>query len=114
MVLITSFSLFSLPSEGETTFVFPHRDKVAHFGFHGIIVFLGTLFVRERRAMNFDINRGIIQMFLFSVIYGIIIEVLQWVMPYDRTAELWDILANLSGAVFGVLLIKRYLTRIAK
>ncbi len=114
MVLITSFSLFSLPIEGEETFVFPHRDKIAHFCFHGVIVFLGTLFVREQRAANFNVNSGIMQMLLFSAVYGVIIEVLQWAMPYDRAAELWDILANLSGAVFGVLLIKRYLTRIAK
>lgn len=114
MVLITLFSLFSLPDTGEETLDFPHRDKVAHFGFHFVIVFLGTLFVRERRMSKFKINRGIVQIFLFSAGYGVAIEVLQYVMPFDRTAELWDILANLSGAVFGVLLIKKYLTRTAK
>ena len=114
MMLITSFSLFSLPDTTTGFFDFPHRDKVAHFGFHCVIVILGALFIKERQKAHFKINQGIVQIFLFSIVYGIGIEFLQYIMPYDRAAELWDLLANLSGAVFGVLLIKKYLTRIAK
>lgn len=114
MVLITLFSLFSLPSYGEGLVDIPHKDKLAHFVFHTAIVCLGTLFVRERKASKFKINVAIVQMFFFALVYGIFIEVLQYVMPYARSAELLDVLANFSGAVFGGLLIKKYLTRIAK
>jgi len=113
MVLITLFSLFSFPGNGIAGFItIPHSDKIVHFGFHFIIVILGTLFVKERSVLSFTVNRVIFNLFLFSFIYGVVIELLQYIMPYGRAAEIWDVLANLSGAVFGGLLIKKYLSRI--
>ena len=114
MVLITLFSLFSLPSYGEGLIDFPHKDKLAHFVFHVAIVCLGTLFLQERKASEFKIDVAIVQMFFFALVYGLLIEVLQYVMPFARSAELLDVLANLSGAVFGSLLIKKYLSRAVK
>ncbi len=114
MVIITLFSLFSFPGEDMGFINIPYLDKIAHFTFHCIILVLGTLFRRERRPNHFVKNKAILGMFLFSVAYGIVIETLQFTMPFGRAAEIWDILANLSGALFGVLLIKKYLSLIEK
>ncbi|MEO0571155.1 MAG: VanZ family protein [Bacteroidota bacterium] len=108
MVLITSFSLFSFSSEGEDRIWFPHLDKIAHFTFHFGILVLGALAINEMSPKIGDWKRGIAFLFLFSISYGLLIELLQWGMPFGRSAEFWDVLANLTGALVGVLLIQKY------
>ncbi len=114
MVIITLFSLFSFPDEGIGFVRIPYLDKIAHFTFHCFIIVLGTLAIQERPSNHSGKKKPMLGLFLFSVAYGIVIETLQFVMPYGRAAEIWDILANLSGALFGVLLIKKYLSLIEK
>lgn len=108
MVLITLLSLFSFPADEEQKIWVPHLDKLVHAGFHCGIVVLGSLFLKKIGASFKSTNTIFIRIFIFSVLYGILIELLQHIMPYDRAAEIWDILANLTGALLGVLLIKKY------
>ncbi len=111
MVLITLLSLFSFPGDGEQKIWFPHLDKLVHAGFHCGIVILGSLSFKKSGA---SLNTIFLGIFIFSALYGILIEFLQYVMPYGRAAEIWDVLANLTGASLGVLLIKKYFSRIGK
>ena len=110
MVIITLSSLFSFPDDATGGIDIPHMDKMVHFTFHCLLVVFGVLAFKERRGQAFKIGRAIAQFFVFSLVYGIIIEVLQYYMPFDRSAEFWDVLANLSGALVGILLIKKYLS----
>jgi len=43
---------------------------------------------------------------LFSFLYGIIIEVLQLLMQFGRSAEMSDVVANAIGILAAVLLIQ--------
>lgn len=108
MVFITSLSLFSFSSEGEDEIWFPHLDKVVHFTFHFIIIVLGVLFLNEVVLEKWDSRKKIKSVFTFSISYGLLIELLQWSMPFDRSAEVWDVLANVLGAIMGSLLIQKY------
>ncbi len=110
MVIITLFSLFSFPDDVTGGIDIAHMDKMVHFTFHCVLVVLGILAYKERKGQTFKIGWAITQFFVFSLVYGIIIEVLQYYMPFDRSAEFWDVLANLSGALVGILLIKKYLS----
>lgn len=83
-------------------------DKMVHFVFHLIFVVLGSLFLKEKTRGAFQLNKVILIILISAILYGIIIEVLQNVMPFDRAAEIWDVLANTMGAIFGGLLIKKY------
>ena len=105
MVLITSLSLFSFSTE-EDKIEFPHLDKIVHFSFHFGILVLGALFLGEVAPQSWDWRKKITFLLLFSLSYGISIELLQWIMPFERSAEFWDVLANLAGAVMGGLLIQ--------
>ncbi len=107
MVLITSLSLFSFSSEEEDRIWFPNLDKVVHFTFHFVILVLGVLFLNETTSQGWDWKKKIRALFIFSITYGLLIEVLQWLMPFDRSAEVWDVLANLGGATMGGLLIQK-------
>ncbi|MDT0605666.1 VanZ family protein [Croceitalea rosinachiae] len=110
MVFVTLLSLFSFSDIDESKIWIPHMDKMVHFTFYGVMVILGTLFLKEKTKKSFQAKRDVKRMFLFALCYGIFIEVLQYLMPFDRAAEIWDVLANTLGAFFGVLLIKKYLS----
>ncbi|MEM1257874.1 MAG: VanZ family protein [Bacteroidota bacterium] len=108
MVFITSSSLFSFSSEGEDRIWFPHLDKIVHVIFHFGILVLGAHAIYEIGPKKWNWGKRITSLLLFSVSYGLVIELLQWIMPFDRSAEFWDVLANLTGALGGVLLIQKY------
>lgn len=106
-MFITSLSLFSFSSEGEEEIWFPHLDKVVHFTFHFIIIVLGMLFLNEVVPEKWNWKKKTKLVFAFSIGYGLLIELLQWVMPFDRSAEVWDVLANVLGGIMGSLLIQK-------
>lgn len=106
-MLITSLSLFSF-SDKESEIWFPHLDKIVHFTFYLVLVLLGAFSFREViKRPSLVKNQGMI-LFGFSLVYGMLIELLQHIMPYNRSAEVWDMLANFAGALTGTLLIQRY------
>lgn len=114
MVFVTLLSLFSFPDDATDVITIPYFDKIVHFTFHCVIIILGVLSFRERNSYDFKLMTTLIGLVLFSISYGILIEVLQYYMPFDRAAEIWDVLANTLGAFFGVLLIKNYLSLTTK
>lgn len=107
-MLITSFSLFSFSSEGEERIWFPHLDKIVHVAFHFFLVILGVLFLKENFHKHLSMGKRVGFPIAFSISYGLLIELLQSLMSFGRTAEIWDVLANLTGALMGGLLIQRY------
>lgn len=107
-MLITSLSLFSFSSEGEDRIWFPNLDKIVHAVFHFFLVVLGVLFLKENSHKPLSIGKRVSYIIGFSIGYGVLIELLQSIMPFGRTAEVWDVLANLTGAIMGGLLIQRY------
>ncbi len=108
MVFITLLSLFSFSGVETEGWEFPHEDKLAHFVFYFVAVVLGALCLAERGRERRNSKRLIVSVILFSIIFGIVIEGLQWIMPFGREADLWDIFANSLGAIVGGLLIQRY------
>ena len=113
VVFVTLLSLFSSPDIGEGGIRIPNADKIVHFIFYCGMVALGTLFLREK-TNAFDVGKHTIWALVFAISYGVLMEILQHIMPFERAAEIWDVLANTLGAIFGVLLIKKYLSLIAK
>jgi len=114
LVLITLASLFSFSEDVSSGINIPYFDKIVHFIFHCVLVIFGVFSFIENQNDVFNLKKALNKLVLFSIIYGISIEVLQYVMPFNRAAEIWDVLANTLGAFAGVLLIKKYLSLTAK
>jgi len=108
VVTITILSLFSFSEFDDSGIRIPYLDKITHFIFHLIFVVLGSLFLKEKKGEAFQPNKGIVIILIVAIFYGILIEVLQHIMPFGRAAEIWDVLANTMGAILGGLLIKKY------
>jgi hypothetical protein len=62
---------------------------------------LGALFLRERKGLKNRTGVALAAMAIVLILYGIVIEVLQGMTALDRSAEWWDIVANLLGVGSG-------------
>lgn len=113
MVFITSLSLFSLSGLGNYTHAIeiPHVDKVVHFIFYFVAIISGSLFLREFKKNNISLVKASHKMFIFSIVYGMIIEVLQYSITENRQGDFFDFIANSLGALAGWLLIKYLISR---
>lgn len=79
-------------------------DKLVHVFFHFILTVLCFLFFQKyTNALNSF--KSIIISFLFSVFFGIGIEIAQELFTTTRHADVFDVLANLSGAILGVAVV---------
>lgn len=79
-----------------------NSDKYVHFVFYFTTAFLTYMTLKSCR---FSFFKRVFFSFAFSVVYGIIIEVLQEVLTDTRRFEWADIVANATGAVVSLLLI---------
>lgn len=79
-------------------------DKLVHVFFHFVLTILCFLFVQKyTNAVNS--LKPILISLLFSVFFGIGIEIAQELFTTTRHADVFDVLANLSGAILGVAVI---------
>jgi len=79
-----------------------NSDKYVHFIFYFITAFL---FYMTLKSFSVHFFKRIALSFVFSVAYGIVIEVLQEVLTTSRHFEWGDIIANSLGAFFSLILI---------
>lgn len=89
-----------MPSSGFPSIEIPNIDKLAHIG----IYFLSFLLW----VFSFFQGKSNVKYLVFSVItlllfYGMVIEVVQGRWIPDRTFDLWDIVANLTGLIIGIV-----------
>lgn len=108
MVFVTFSSLFSFEGMqmGSFSLHIPHMDKIVHFVFYSVMVFTGYFAIKDElknRFLSKEILSGIV---LFAIVYGIIIEVLQYVFTTNRHGDIWDVLANSLGAIIGSFAVR--------
>lgn len=89
---ISSFNLDDLLS----------MDKLAHAFVYGMYVVLWGL--AERRDVKLSVTGWI---FLTSVALGLLMEVLQATIFVGRYFEYYDIIANISGSIIGLILFNK-------
>ena len=109
VLLVTVLSLFDFDPNDEGIPI-PHLDKLVHFVFYLLFVILGGLMWQSGKPMNSTLKKTILWV-VIAVLYGLLMEALQDLLPIDRSAEIFDVLANTLGAVMGGLLIKTYFSR---
>lgn len=112
LVFITFSSLFSFSGMVRTPrFNIPHADKVVHFIFYFVLVFLGVLAAKKSIKLKFDSNNLLVYAFIFASLYGILIEFFQFYFTQNRQGDILDVLANTLGAMAGVFVVRLYLNK---
>lgn len=105
---ITYLSLFTLPDAAVEDIWFENLDKIVHFSFYLVLSSLTFLALQETFPNQFIKQKALGITFMFCFCYGLLIEVLQHLMPFDRMFEFGDIIANTVGAFMGCWLIQKY------
>ncbi|WP_163398075.1 VanZ family protein [Flavobacterium fluviatile] len=95
---------------------FPSIDKIVHFCFHfGFTISWIVFFKKELKGKTTDDFKAYLISFIFSVFFGITIEILQGVFTKTRAADVADILGNAIGAtaaVFTAIAFKKQIDKI--
>ncbi|MBF02032.1 MAG: hypothetical protein CMP76_01925 [Flavobacterium sp.] len=78
----------------------PNKDKIVHF------IFYFVLFYFWKKALNVYEFKRQLKLVLILVVYGIIIEVFQWMFTKDRHADIYDVIANALGAVTALVFLR--------
>jgi VanZ family protein len=84
-----------------------NTDKLGHMVFHFGITTLWYLYFKYKLV---SAKKALIQAFLFSFVYGILIEITQGLFTTTRSADILDVAANTTGAllvVTAILLIEK-------
>jgi VanZ family protein len=84
----------------------PYIDKVVHSVFHFVFTALWFLYFKKKFS-SANIVKSLILSFVFSLLFGISIELLQQYITLTRTADVIDVLANILGASLAVISIIR-------
>jgi len=98
IILLTGLSLLNLeklPSLGSS-----FDDKIFHFGSHAVLSGLCfNYFIRTTTS------KPILLSALIPVFYGLIIEWLQGIGNTSRTSDIYDVLANILGMIFVIIIL---------
>ena len=79
------------------------QDKILHF-----IAYLGLAILWGYYAILLQIKNAIIYSFLSTLIFGIILELIQEVVNPLRTYDILDLLANCIGVIVGTIIVVWY------
>jgi VanZ family protein len=108
MVFVTFSSLFSFEGMKMGSFALriPHLDKLVHFVFY-LVMFVTAFFViKDHFLPRLKLRTVLWGVLSFTIIYGMIIEVLQYTLTVNRQGDIMDALANSMGAIVGLMLTK--------
>jgi len=89
-----------------------NSDKIGHFIAYAVFAFVWALFGVQNKAITY--SRSILLSFVWSVFFGILMEVCQWVFTSYRQFDYYDMLANALGSVIGLLFFYSYFVFIKK
>ncbi len=80
-----------------------YGDKIFHFLSYSVLAMLW--FNTLLHTFKFKKRRALLYAALFSVVFGIVIEVLQGTLTSYRSSDMYDVIANTSGVLFTVLIL---------
>ncbi|WP_323757731.1 VanZ family protein [Roseivirga sp.] len=83
-------------------------DKIAHLGVFGILSFLVLLGKRNNKNKVRLENKYLLSSLTICVVYGLVLELLQSVVP-GRMTDIYDLLANTIGAIVGVVVFSTFM-----
>ena len=81
-------------------------DKYVHFTFHFVFTLLWSSYLLK--VQKSIIIKTLFKILLVSVVYGVLIELLQGEFTTTRKADILDVLANTTGATFAVIALLCY------
>ena len=100
-LVIIYCSFFLIPGSDETPPIIPHIDKIGHFILYG-----SQAIALKLTFINMNLKSSGISSLMICFILGLLIEILQPVLTNNRVFDLFDILANITGAISTISILK--------
>ena len=97
-LLLILFSLIPVPDIGLPKFKLFEFDKLVHFCMYTIFAIIWGL-----KTKNFYEEK--INILIFSILFGLGLEILQHILPFGRYFDWGDFLANSLGVLFGIIIL---------
>jgi len=92
--------------EGVEKVAFPHIDKVVHFAFYTAASFLWSWALYNKSSTHRNLNLSL--MILGLILFGLIVEFLQDLLPTKRAFEWFDVVSNTAGVLVGTSIYLLY------
>jgi VanZ family protein len=102
-LIILYLSLGKMPDDDSVKINIPHLDKVVHFTMY--FVYTALLLIEGKSQKK----RAILVIALYSISFGILMEILQHIFFTYRSGDFFDFLFNTMGVVTSLLLRNRIL-----
>jgi len=100
-LIVTMLSLMTISSSLGSSIPIQNKDKYVHFTFYFVFVVLWFLYAESK-----SIKHQMKYIILFASIgYGILMEICQGIFTQSRTPDIFDVLANSTGAILGLFFI---------
>lgn len=104
ILFMTGITLYLtlIPSESIPKGTIWKYDKLGHFLlFGGWTFFIGiAMLMRTKKPLP------LLTLFFIGTAFGVTVEILQEVLPVDRNADFYDVLADMAGCLAAVILLK--------
>lgn len=102
---VTISVLFFMPTSELPKVEVSGLDKIVHVVIHFILITLWLFYFYVKNGFKLK-GRSILILFLSLLLFGIIVEILQGQLTTSRGADIFDITANLTGSLLGILFYK--------
>jgi len=105
LTIVFFLSTMTVPDVSSVPLVnIPHFDKIIHFSMYFILATLWMLddFKKTKAFRMFNL----IIIMIFSISYGLLMEVVQQIIVQDRTGDILDVLANTIGVIIAILIFR--------
>lgn len=99
-ILIVLLSLIPIP-RAIPNFKFFEMDKLIHLTMYFILILLWGI-----NLISFKFS--LIKILFLTIFFGLIIETLQYLLPFGRYFDFGDIIANSVGAIIGIIILLFY------
>ncbi len=110
MVFVTFSSLYSFSDVDTSGINIPYLDKMVHFVFYFGASVLGILAIQEKTT-SIPMKKGLFIAVGFSILFGIIIEAIQYKFTVARHGDIYDVVANSLGAIVAAWVFKRFFSK---
>jgi VanZ family protein len=97
-----------LPNEKH--FSIPQLDKLVHIVLFGNFVFLWSLYFSTRKTRE-NLRRKYFRIMIVACIYGFAMEVIQKYFIPNRDFDIYDIAADVVGAIIGYIVVRMLVDR---
>ena len=98
--------LFFISTSGLPRISFSSIDKVVHATIFFLLACIWQLYVMQKNGGQLSWRKSF-RILLWSLFYGIIIEVFQGLFTVSRSPDVLDVVANLVGSLIGIVFFQK-------